>query len=919
MKSKPLGVARLKEFAVGILSGAAGFVASYVAWPHLRSSPWFFGFTAVVVTAWFAGFQASLLTTILLAITGRYFFMAPYRSWSLNSTSELFLLTFLGVATFLGFLTSSRRRVERSLRETRRRLESALAAGAIGTWTWDIQNDSVVADGNLAALFAISPADASGGSFERYLKAVHPDDIATVRRAIGDAISGGNAYAQEFRLLRPDGSIRIVYSRGLVERDAKLRAVELSGAVVDVTEIREVEKARLKLTVQLASQARTFDTALSHTADFVYTFDVSGRFTYANRRLLASWGKESHEAIGKTFFELGHPTPLADRLHRELQDVVTSKSRISGEAEITTDRGTRHYEYIFVPVIGENGEVEAVAGSTRDITERKQIEQATRKRAEQLHKLAGIATRINTARDLDSVVRVITEEARALIGARESATAMVQTPSDREPVKVISTAANKSTTPIQQDLESSLLYEAVKANNEPIRIQQHELASDPRWPDMSKIAVAVPTNNGWLAAPLVGRNGKTLGLLQLADKEAGEFDEDDEAILVQLSRLAAIAIENAKLYDELRRNDRRKDEFLAMLAHELRNPLAAISNAVAVTEISKTEEDREWATDVTNRQVTHLTRLIDDLLDVSRISRGKITLKKQSVEASAILENAIVIMRPLIEERGHQLNESIERGNLWVNVDPTRLEQVLVNLLNNAAKYTKNGGIIDVSAAIAGREVVITVKDNGIGIPPEKLHGMFDLFVQDERSLARSEGGLGIGLTVVKKLVEMHGGTVTARSEGNDKGSEFTIHLPRVAPIENQERHSEHANAGAIGKHRILVVEDNQDTARGMAMLLSLRGHEIAIAHDGHQAMTVAEEFKPEIVLLDIGLPGMDGYEVAVRLRREEYGKSVVIVAVSGYGQEEDRRRSKEAGFDHHLIKPLDRQALLNVLAGGRV
>ncbi len=706
-------------------------------------------------------------------------------------------------------------------------------------------------------------------------------------------------------------------ARGKVERDAEGRPLSLSGVVVDITERREAEKERRALTAQLAAQARVFDTALSNAADFIYTFDLEGRFTYANHALLALWRKNTDEAIGKNFFDLGYPQHLAERLQNQIQEVINSKGRVSDETPFTSALGTRYYEYIFVPVLGPKGEVEAVAGSTRDITGRKEVEEATRRRAEQLQRLAEIATRINSAQDVKSVVGVVTEEARSLIGARQSATSMVLASHHPQVINVISTAASQPSDPASTNVDGPQLYEAVNAEKEPIRLTQDALGQDPRWQTLGKIALAIPTSNGWLAVPLVGRNGKNLGLLQLADKDEGEFTAEDEAILVQLSRLAAIAIENAKLYDELRDNDQRKDEFLAMLAHELRNPLAAIGNAVIVTTRSRLKEHIDWSMDVITRQMKHLTRLIDDLLDVSRISRGKIELRKDVLDATPILDSAAVTVRPLVEERKHSLDVSIDRGNLWVDVDPTRLEQVVVNLLNNAAKYSENEGHIWLSARNEGGEVVISVKDQGVGIPPEKLPQMFELFAQGDRSLARSEGGLGIGLTVVKKLVEMHGGRITAKSGGLGKGSEFTIRLPG-APRPAVPRGEVSAPAAiASRKARILVVDDNADTRRGMVRLLKLIGHEVATAHDGHEAIKVARKFGPEFILLDIGLPGMDGYEVASRLRREEWCKDAVIVAVSGYGQDEDRRRSKEAGFDFHLIKPLDHDALLSLLSAG--
>ena len=389
---------------------------------------------------------------------------------------------------------------------------------------------------------------------------------------------------------------------------------------------------------------------------------------------------------------------------------------------------------------------------------------------------------------------------------------------------------------------------------------------------------------------------------------------DSEGRIIGASKVGRDVTREKLIEAERIEADRRKDEFLAMLAHELRNPLSAIGNAVSLSNRSGLQEHIDWSMGVIARQMKHLTRLIDDLLDVSRISRGKIDLRRDVLDLYPILESALATTRPLIEERKHAVELATDRENLWVNGDATRIEQVMTNLLNNAAKYSENGGHIRLSAYSEGDQVVISVIDRGMGIPPEKLPQMFELFAQGDRSLARSEGGLGIGLTVVKKLVELHGGSVTARSHGPGTGCEFTFRLPRAERPSSARPEERSPRSGEGKSARILVVDDNEDTARGMARLLKLLGHQVALALDGYEAIRVAGEHRPDFVLLDIGLPGMDGYEVASRLRREECCQEAVIIAVSGYGQDEDRRRSKEAGFDHHLVKPVDHDALISLL-----
>jgi len=359
----------------------------------------------------------------------------------------------------------------------------------------------------------------------------------------------------------------------------------------------------------------------------------------------------------------------------------------------------------------------------------------------------------------------------------------------------------------------------------------------------------------------------------------------------------------------------RKDEFLAMLAHELRNPLAAITTAVQLSTMSGVQDQINWSMEVINRQVKHLTRLIDDLLDVSRITRGKVQLRKETIDAYPVINGALDAIRPLIEQRNHELIVSLQAG-LRLDADPTRLEQILVNLLANAAKYTESGGTIWFTAGHEGNDIVIKVRDTGIGIPPEKLPKMFELFAQGDRSLARSEGGLGIGLTLVRSLAEMHGGSVTATSEGPGKGSEFIVRLPAVAArAEEMPRLPAKTPQAIAHRARILVVDDNVDMVRGLVRLLELLGHDVQTAYDGPTAVEAARVHRPEFVLLDLGLPGMDGYQVATRLRQEQGSQDAVIIAVTGYGQEDDRCRSREAGFDHHLVKPIDHNVLVTLIS----
>lgn len=372
--------------------------------------------------------------------------------------------------------------------------------------------------------------------------------------------------------------------------------------------------------------------------------------------------------------------------------------------------------------------------------------------------------------------------------------------------------------------------------------------------------------------------------------------------------------------DELEEADRRKNDFLAMLAHELRNPLAPIASAVTLLKgsDSSAETERE-AVGALERQVQKMTRLINDLMDVSRITRGKVQLQRERVDLLQCIRNAVETAGPLIQEHDHTLSVSLPEEPLWVSADPTRIEQVLENLLNNAAKYTEPEGNIHVTAERQEGKAVISVRDTGVGIPPELLPHLFDLFTQADRTLDRAEGGLGIGLTIVRSIVEMHDGKVEVATEGLGKGSTFTIQLPLLLKGQTTAITTP-AQAHPQGpKLKILIVDDNPDAGKMLGLLLRAQGHDVQIALCGLSALEAAASQRPHLILLDIGLPGLDGYKVAQRLRENVVTKDAVLVALTGYGQPEDRQRSKEAGFDHHLVKPVGFEDVQAIIEGVRI
>ncbi len=384
--------------------------------------------------------------------------------------------------------------------------------------------------------------------------------------------------------------------------------------------------------------------------------------------------------------------------------------------------------------------------------------------------------------------------------------------------------------------------------------------------------------------------------------------------------LRGVLAERTRLEAQLREADRRKDDFLAMLAHELRSPLAPMLTAVQLMERKlRTGQSIHWERDVVERQVNHMRRLVDDLLDVSRVSRGKIQLQKTPVELVGGVKRALEAVRPFAESRRHTLSAELPAEPVWTMADPVRLEQVLTNLLNNAAKYTEPGGHISLKLGCEAGEAVVRVVDTGMGIPAEALPHLFEPFMQVEHTLDRAQGGLGLGLALVKRLVELHGGRVEAASAGVGQGSTFTVHLP-LLPRELVPKPSETSRLleeAPAASRRVLVVDDNVDAAELLGAVLELDGHQVMVVHDGLTALDRMDTFAPQVVFLDISLPGLDGYEVARRIRRRPGGAGVRLVAVTGFGQASDRRRSREAGFDAHLVKPVEFAMVRALVAGG--
>ena len=421
------------------------------------------------------------------------------------------------------------------------------------------------------------------------------------------------------------------------------------------------------------------------------------------------------------------------------------------------------------------------------------------------------------------------------------------------------------------------------------------------------------------STPIVTRSGELLGAISVHFANKPRPSSRDMQVADVCARHAADMIESVRNQEalreserELRELDQRKDEFLATLAHELRNPLAPLRNGLEVLRLAGSNpQTAEKARGMMERQLVQMVRLVDDLLDVSRVSRGKIELRREEVELATVLRSAIETSQPLIDDRGHELRTSIPAEGIRVNADVTRLSQVFWNLLNNAAKYTEPGGIIELSVQPADGEVEIAVRDNGIGIPRDMQSQVFDIFTQVDRTLEKSQGGLGIGLSIAKRLVEMHGGSIAVKSDGYARGTEFVVRLPaRLSAAPPRVEPPAQGASVPRGGRRVLIAEDNTDSAITLAILLEAAGNEVRVAHDGAAAIEIAAEFAPEVVLLDIGMPRLNGYDACRVIRAQPACAGAFIVALTGWGQLEDRRRAESVGFDCHLVKPVEPAAL---------
>jgi PAS domain S-box-containing protein len=767
------------------------------------------------------------------------------------------------------------RRAEATSSELRRQLEIAINASELGTFHCEIPMGRILWNEQCKRHFWLPPE--AEIDFDLFYSILHPDDRERTRQAVEACVRDGEVYDIEYRTVSPRGEIQWIRASGRTTFNEQGAPVQFDGTTRDVTDRKRLEmenESRL-----LA--ARSLAAIVESSEDAIVSKSLDGMIQSWNAAAEKIFGYTAAQAVGR-HISLIIP---AERAHEEERIIAELKAGKSVEhfetVRVRNDGKAVQVSLTISPIKDESGQVIGASKIARDITEQKRAEAAF-KESEKRRRLALDSAELG-AWHVDPLTMTLTtdERFRTIFGVAgnelsyEQAVALIH-PDDQKQVLDAVAAATRPENPEPYAVEYRVVH-----------------------PDGSV---------HWVFAK--GRANYHLDMSEtLASFDGTVADITERKQLDENLQLMAANLADA---------NHRKDEFLATLAHELRNPLAPIRNSLHLLQLSgELSPSLNPVREIMERQVDHMVRLIDDLLDVSRISSGKIELQKEAVELATIVSTAVEVSRPAIDAAGHQLALSLPAEPMILEADPVRLAQIVGNLLNNAAKYTRAGGQIWLTARGEGSEVVISIRDNGVGIPGDMLPRIFDMFAQVDRSLTRAQGGLGIGLTLAKTLTEMHGGRIEARSAGADQGSEFLVYLPLVQ--ETQDRSGGTSSVRKIrrlhiAERQILVVDDTRAAGYVLGKLLETMGQKVEIATDAAAALESVRRVRPDMVISDIAMPDMDGYELARRLRQEPGMANVVLVALTGYGQDSDKHRSNEAGFNYHLVKPASLESLYDLL-----
>jgi PAS domain S-box-containing protein len=826
-------------------------------------------FGAVAVAVWVGGVLPATVVAILGYLAADYLFIPPRGAIVVDLPHLVGLVAYLSTCSLVIAIGEAMRRAQGRARERGDLLRITLASIGDAMITTDNQGRVTYLNAVAESLTGWSQQDAAGQPLDTVFRVVDELTGQPIESPAARALREGTVVglANHTLLVGKDGAERPVDDSAAPIRDEQGR---VSGCVLifrDVSERRRLEKALAARFLE----ARLLASIVESSDDAIVRKSLDSIIQSWNAGAERIFGYSAEEAVGRHISIVIPP----DRLAEEDRIIATLKEGRRVEP-FETERVRRDGRRIRVsvtisPIKDEAGNVVAASKIARDVTKQRQAESER----EMFATLIESSTDFIGIADMDGVPIFVNRAGLRLVGLDDMDQA--------RKVHVKDFFFPEDQARIMDEFFPSV---AEKGHGEvDVRFRNFK-TGDARW-------------MAYKVLKLLDGKGQAVGFATVSQDVTERRRLEDG-----LRQLAA----------NLSEEGRRKNEFLATLAHELRNPLAPLTNMLEILRRTGTGQPAPpQALDTMGRQLSQLVRLVDDLLDLSRITHNRLELRKAPVELGAVIDQAVEASKPLVESMRHELRVIPSPQPIHLDGDAARLAQVFANLLNNSAKYTSPGGKIEVKTERRGEEAVVTVKDNGAGIPPDRLDSVFEMFNQVQGSLERSQGGLGIGLTLVRRLVQMHGGTVQADSAGEGKGAEFVVRLPihEARPAASAEPAP--AREPSAGR-RILVVDDNHDSAESLAMLLGITGNKTFTAHDGADALDAAARHRPDVVLLDIGLPTLNGYEVCRRIREEPWGKEMCVIALTGWGQDEDRRKSHEAGFDGHLVKPVNYPALMALL-----
>ena len=783
---------------------------------------------------------------------------------------------------------AERKRVDDLLRKSEANLRQAQRLGQIGSWQWEAGPDITTWSEELYRIFGRDPSSLSP-SYAEHGQLYTLQSWSTLQTAVARTLANGDPFAIELEYIRPDGSTGWIEARGAVQRDEPGAIIGLHGTAQEITMRRSVRNAprgiafteqaldpasmdRQPAEVELHQSEPFTRRILNNLFSFVGVLTVDGTVLETNRAPLEAAAISPDQVFGKKFWDVhwfSHSPELQTRVRDWCLSAARGQMSRSDIAVRMAGDSLMWIDFQLAPLRNAVGTITHLIPSAIDISARRQSEEhmqlATETTGVGIWEWHFISGRIRWNAQMFRIYGI--------------------TPTQDGFVS-------------HEDWRGSLLPEEL--------VRQEHLLQD--------------------TLRRVGTSSREFHIRRQDDGqyrtihsvETVRSDADGHVVWVVGTNLDVTV--QRQMEEDLKVASRRKDEFLATLAHELRNPLAPVSNALELMKRANGNVDLlEKVRTTMERQVAQMVRLIDDLLDVSRITRDQLTLKKERIELASVVQLAVETCQPHCEREAQELRVLLPPTPVYLQADLVRLAQVFGNLLNNASKFTPRGGRIELVAELLDGKVAVTVRDTGIGIAADMQSRVFELFTQVDDSRNLSKGGLGIGLALAKRLTELHGGSIAVFSEGRDRGSEFVVELPVL-----KEAHDLAAMASAAGalppvvSRRILVVDDNQDGAESLAALLAMDGHETLMSHDGLDAIDKAQSFRPDVILLDIGLPKLDGFEVCRRIRAQPGGKDIMMVAMTGWGQADDRRKSKEVGFDSHCVKPVDHAALLEIISQSR-